>query len=261
MPFTVTGGGGSTDQAGTNAKATGVNSHAEGKSTLASNTGAHAEGLSTTSTALQSHAEGTSSSATGDQGHAEGYFTTAGATAAHAEGSGAQATGDVSHAGGRTSLATRMNQWARGAEQFAALGDNQYSSFGMWRITTDATPGILSAEGGGGATLAGSATSVWTVKVGRGNRFRLEVIARNTGADQFAGWTIVGTLVRHSSGSARFISTPTVTADKDAAASAWDCAVSINTGNSTNNYLAVTVTGAAATTIRWVGTLYVTEVG
>jgi hypothetical protein len=112
------------------------------------------------------------------------------------------------------------------------------------------------------ATLTGAATNVLTIPVSRGHRFRVEAIARRTDVQgDFAAWTITGTIVRSSSGSARFIGTPVTVTEADAGASTWTLAVSINTTDATNNYLALTATGETAKTIRWMATIYTTEVG
>jgi hypothetical protein len=114
---------------------------------------------------------------------------------------------------------------------------------------------------GATVTLAAVNANVFTVTASRAFRFRIEAVARNVAADEFAAWSVVGTIVRHSTGSARFISTPVVTTDADAAASAWTLAVSINTSNATYNYLVLTVTGEASKSLRWSAATYATEVG
>ena len=73
---------------GNSTVASGLNSHAEGYKTHANKNDSHAEGNSTVASGLNSHAEGNSTVASGLNSHAEGQDTTAGAANAHAEGQG-----------------------------------------------------------------------------------------------------------------------------------------------------------------------------
>ena len=80
-------------------------SHAEGSATVASNDSAHAEGGSTTATGSAAHAEGHYTTAAGSSSHAEGYSTESNAYAAHAEGQGTIANASASHVAGRYNIA------------------------------------------------------------------------------------------------------------------------------------------------------------
>ena len=72
---------------GTEVQALGINSHAEGYSTISSGQSSHAEGFMTTAGGDSSHAEGNYTTAIGKMAtHAEGDFTTAFGAASHAEG-------------------------------------------------------------------------------------------------------------------------------------------------------------------------------
>lgn len=68
--------------------AKGEESHAEGYQSVTLGDGSHAEGAQTVSAGLQSHSEGALTQALGDESHAEGHGTIAGALASHSEGSG-----------------------------------------------------------------------------------------------------------------------------------------------------------------------------
>lgn len=68
--------------------ATGLQSHAEGKTTTASGDYSHAEGYSSATTGTASHAEGYTTVASGNYSHAEGHQVTAYGEASHAEGYG-----------------------------------------------------------------------------------------------------------------------------------------------------------------------------
>lgn len=89
--------------------------------------------------------------------------------------------------------------------------------------------------------------------------FQGTVIANRTGGGDTSGWKFEGTIKRGANAASTTLVaavTPTVIS-QDAGASAWVVAV---TADTTNGGLAVTVTGAAATTIRWVCRLQSTEV-
>jgi hypothetical protein len=76
-----------------------------------------------------------------------------------------------------------------------------------------------------------------------------------------AGFTWEGLVGRDITGNARIIGAPVVNKWNDTAAAAYTVTVSINTTNTTNNYVAVTSTGEAAKTIRWVAKAEWVEVG
>ncbi len=85
-----------------------------------------------------------------------------------------------------------------------------------------------------------------------------EVIAGVTGAGNTARWTINGAIKRGANAaSTAMVGTATVTmTHNDAGAAAWTVAV---TADTTNGGIKVEVTGAAATTIRWVCKINTTE--
>ena len=87
-------------------QAFGLNSHAEGCSTLAYGKNSHTEGYHTVAKANESHAEGCGSEASGSFSHAEGYETKASGTYSHAEGSSTTASGTKSHAEGASTTAS-----------------------------------------------------------------------------------------------------------------------------------------------------------
>ena len=100
--------------------ALGDNSHVEGESTLANNTG-HAEGRRTRATGKRTHAEGTDTAALGNNAHAEGQDSIAKGVAAHAEGYGTTAgfggdsgQGEGAHAEGTYTKALATASHAEG---------------------------------------------------------------------------------------------------------------------------------------------------
>ena len=89
--------------------------------------------------------------------------------------------------------------------------------------------------------------------------FKGSVIATVTGGGDTASWEFKGAIKRGANAASTAI-VGTVIKDVvayDAGASAWDVTF---TADTTNGGLKVEVTGAAATTIRWVAKLETTEV-
>ena len=133
-------------------------------------------------------------------------------------------------------------------------GTTQSARLLMGRQTVDATPTVLTSD------ASAAATSNQVTLAGRSAySFSGEVIATITGGGDTARWAISGIIKRGATAaSTTLVGTPTVTmTHNDAGAAAWAVAV---TANTTLGCLTVTVTGAAATTIRWVAKIDTTEV-
>jgi hypothetical protein len=119
--------------------------------------------------------------------------------------------------------------------------------------TTNATPAILVSDAG----TAGSTNQV-ILPMNSAYYFRGEVIAGVTGAGNTAAWTIEGAIKRGSGvGTTAIVGTVIINRTTyDSGASNWSIAV---TADTTNGGLAITVTGQASTTIRWVAQIRTTE--
>ena len=89
-------------------QAFGLNSHAEGCSTLAYGKNSHTEGYHSVAQANESHAEGCGSEALEMFSHAEGYETKAKGSASHTEGYITTASGSYSHAEGYITTASNL---------------------------------------------------------------------------------------------------------------------------------------------------------
>lgn len=262
---------------GNGCTASGLYAHAEGSGTVATAQGAHSEGNSANASANYAHAEGNSTLASGAQSHAEGNSTTAGGTAAHAEGatctangnnshaegSVCQAMGNNSHAEGTSAKATCIGQHAKASGQFSSVGDAQYSNYVAYVSTGGSTPTLLTGSGNGAVDASGAATtSVIVTPVSRAYNFRIDAIARRTDvAGEAAAFTITGGIARDSSGVPRLLGAPTTVKWNDTNAAAWTVVPSLVLQSGSTYYLAITVTGEAAKTIRWVATVHTTEVG
>lgn len=134
-----------------------------------------------------------------------------------------------------------------------AVGVSQSALLLLGRQTTDATATVLASN----SSAAGTTNQV-ILPNNSAYSFSGEVIAGVTGAGNTARWTIDGAIKRGANAaSTTMVGTATVTmTHNDAGAAAWVVAV---TADTTNGGIAVTVTGAAATTIRWVCKINTTE--
>lgn len=240
----------------------GANSVALGYSTKASGSFSTAMGNRSVASASEATAEGYSTTASGTRSHAEGDSTTASGTSSHAEGGNTVAAGNYSHAQGRYSAAPRQSQASQGSMAFATVGDAQSASMVLCNVTADGTPTLLTSSGNAVVGLVGSTANVLTLLASRSFKVKIDVVARRTDvAGEAAGWSFEGVIARDATGNARFVGSLDGKAWGDASASTWDLTPSINTTDATNNYLALTATGQAAKTIRWVASLNWVEVG
>lgn len=136
----------------------------------------------------------------------------------------------------------------------SGAGITQSSRLIVARATTDATPTVLASD-----TNAASTTNQIILPNNSAYYFKGKVIANVTGAGNTSAWTFEGAIKRGANAASTTLVaavTPTLVA-QDAGASGWVLAVAADT---TNGGLKVTVTGQAATTIRWVCHIETTEV-
>lgn len=135
----------------------------------------------------------------------------------------------------------------------SAIGATQSALLLLGRQTTTATATVLTSDSG-----AGSTTNQVILPNNSAYSFSGEVIAGVTGASSSARWTINGAIKRGANAASTvMVGTPTVImTHNDAGAVTWVVAV---TADATNGGIKVTVTGAAATTIRWVCQINTTE--
>lgn len=163
-------------------------------------------------------------------------------------GFGATASGNGSFAFG-LATAAQYGRWA-----FSWITTNyQTGKMLLGKQTTDATPTVLTSDTGAASTanqviLPNDSTYAFTILV----------VARRTDADnESAGYKFEGVVDRNGSAATTAIVgsvSKTVLAEDTAA---WDCNV---TADTTNGGLAITVTGEAGKTIRWVATCWTSEV-
>jgi hypothetical protein len=149
--------------------------------------------------------------------------------------------------GGYRALAALDGQMAYASGSFAASGDAQTSLFVLRNTTVDATPTELLLDG---------VFIRLTLDAGRTMTFDVLVVARST-ANQSAGYQVRGVL-ENVGGTASLVGAPAVTTLGEDVAG-WDV-TAVATNNNGAGGLGVRVTGAAATTIRWVASVRTAEV-
>ena len=128
----------------------------------------------------------------------------------------------------------------------SGVGIHQTALLVLARQTTDATTTVLTSN-----ASAASTTNQVILPNNSAYYFKGSVIANVTGAANGASWSFEGAIMRGANAASTvLIDTPSVNrVASSAGATAWVVALSADT---TNGGLAVTVTGAASTTIRWV---------
>jgi hypothetical protein len=156
---------------------------------------------------------------------------------------------------GTSSISNIIGKYAFSSGQFAANGDSQTGTFVLRRPTTDATATVLTTD-----NSAPAADDQIILPDNSAYAFTGTIIARQqaAGGSNFAAWEIKGAILRGANAASTTIGSFNINAlSATAGASAWVVALSADT---TNGGLAVTVTGAAATNIRWVATVQTSEV-
>ena len=129
---------------GSNNRAVGEDSFAEGRYTIASGQASHAEGDSVIASGRCSHAEGFKGEARGAYAHTEGSFTAALGISSHAEGDHITAKGDYQHVQGKYNVIE---------------GNHKYAHIVGGGISEDARKNIHTLDWDGNAEYAGDVTA------------------------------------------------------------------------------------------------------
>lgn len=158
---------------------------------------------------------------------------------------------------GYQSLCDFIGEIAFGTGNFSSAGDAKVSYVPMLMTTTNATPTEMSTMAGANATaptnriiLTNNSTYI----------FDCQIVARQstTGTD-YAAFQLTFLITREANAAATaLVGTPVATSiAATAGAATWTCGVTADTTNGRPN---ISVTGAAATTIRWVANIRMTKV-
>jgi hypothetical protein len=164
----------------------------------------------------------------------------------------AQATQDFSVAVGKEASSDIYGKHTQASGRFSATGDAQTGTFILRSDTTDATAEALTTN-----KSTASSTNQVTLPNNSAYAFHGTIVARQQAADgtACAAWKVEGLIRREgSAGTTVLVNSATTVLDNTPA---WGMALSADT---TNGGLAITVTGAASTNIRWVATIHTSEV-
>jgi hypothetical protein len=180
-----------------------------------------------------------------------------GATNSFAIGRGARVSQQNSFGLGTFAYVIHQGKFAYSAGTFSgtASGDAQTGTYVLRSDTTDATSEAL--------TTTNSAASTTNQIIPLNNSamsFTGTIIARQqaAGGSNYAAWEIKGGVLRDATAASTVLGTHNINRlSATAGASTWSVTLSADT---TNGALAITVTGAAATNIRWVATVQTSEV-
>lgn len=219
--------------------------------------GAIALGNQTISSNTSGVAMSASAQATGAYSIALGSGAVASASGAVAIGSNGIVIGPTASANGTFAIGDSSNaniqgKYAYASGRFAAQGDAQHGKYVLSRATTDATATVLTtlrnAPSNDNQTILSNNTAYTFFGI---------VVARQqaAGGTASASWKVEGLIRREGTAASTTLVASTVTAISNAPG--WTLALSADT---TNGCLAVTVTGAAATNIRWVAKIDTVEV-
>ena len=190
-------------------------------------------------------ASGTASVVCGGQSNtSSGQFSFVGGGASH----NSNATGSAIMGGSNgTTRSINANQVFPARNPLTSpQGASQAALLVLARQTTDATATALSSD----SSAAGTTNQV-ILPNNSAYYFKVRVIAGVTGAGNTKAWTLEGAIKRGANAaSTAIVGTVTTTiVAADAGASTWTVTA---TADTTNGGLAITVTGQASTTIRWV---------
>ena len=254
----VTGGNSNTSTGGENFIGGGSSNIAAGVQNTISGGGSNSTGSGSYCTVAGG--SGNTHTGSGDyRSHLGGQSNTA--TASHASTTGGRqntASGQYSVTLGGYQSSTKGITGAvtHASGQFAAVGDAQAGRYTLRIATSSATPAVLTADASGTPVAANSLT------LGGFNAYviRARVIARNTSTNDCAAWEVSAIAKRgNTAADTSIVGTPTVTSlGGDASLSSASIAVSANT---TLGSVAFTVTGIAATNLRWMALVETVEVG
>jgi len=163
-----------------------------------------------------------------------------------------EANATYSYAFGHRGLAAYVGKYAYGVFTSSTVGTSQGGYMVLAISTTDATATKLGSDGG-----AGGATNQVILANNSAFAFTGTIIARQqaAGGTASAAWKVEGLIRREANAASTTLVASTVTAISNVPT--WVIAL---TADTTNGGLSITVTGAAATNIRWVATIQTSEV-
>lgn len=162
------------------------------------------------------------------------------------------ASGNYSVAIGPSASSLIEGKFSFSPLSFSSNGDAQTGFLVLRRSTTDATATVLTSDGG-----VASTTNQVILPNNSAYAFTGIIVARQSAAQgtASAAWRVEGLIRREANAASTVLVNSALTVIDNTPG--WTLALSADT---TNGGLAVTVTGAAATNIRWVATVTTSEV-
>lgn len=261
----------STNATGTASAAIGANSGTSGSQAAGSGAmalgGSYASGTDSFAAAIANNtasygatgansvAIGELAKASGQESFSVGYATQATGTYSYSLGRQAQATQEGAIAIGSFAKSAVIGKVAIGGFSPNNIGDSQAGVVNLYSDTGGATPEALTTNN----SAAGTTNQV-ILPNNSAYSFSGTIIARQqaSAGSEYASWEIKGALLRDGSAATTVLGNGIKNKlYASAGASAWDVSL---TADTTNGGLAITVTGAAATNIRWVATVNTSEV-
>lgn len=231
--------------------ATGANSIAIGKTVKATSGEAIAMGASSIASSNNAIAIGNTNTASGTSGATTvgGYSNTASGSKSFIFGAVSTASADNTMVLGERGVADTIGKLSRASGGFAAVaGTAQSGTFVLRSDTTDATAEALTTN-----LSTASTNNQVNVSTNAAYAFHGTIIAKQSGSANAAAWKVEGLIVNNGGTTTLTNSATTVISNTPS----WGMALS---ADDTNDALAITVTGAAATNIRWVATIHTSEV-
>lgn len=235
-------------------KAGGQYSGVGGTSSESNGTGSFVWAANTVASGNWSATFGQVHTTSGNFGLCSGYGHTLSGAYSSAHGYGHTVTSLIASANGSQCLVDKRGQHAWAADAFASAGDAQRSHLVARNSTSNATPTNLFLDGSS-ARITIPANTTW--------EFEAHIVARTASATgTYAKFVRSGIISRNSTvGSTAIATVDTIGTDRGSNANTppagWAVAI---TADTTNGALDIQVTGAAATNIRWVAHIMITEV-
>ena len=191
---------------------------------------------------------GQNNTVSGSNATAIGYFNTASGYYTTALGYDNTTSGAFGHAIGYQAVSDVKGKGAYASGAFSADGDAQTGLFTLRSDTTDATAEAMTTDN----SAAGTNDQI-VVPSNAAFAFHGTIVAKQSGSANAAAWKVEGLIVNNG-GTTTLTNSATTVIDNTPS---WGMALS---ADDTNDALAITVTGAASTNIRWVATIHTSEV-
>jgi hypothetical protein len=239
--------------------ATNAGAVALGNTVSASGAGAVSLGFGSTATGAYSGAfGGDQTAASGQRAMCVGSGTASGSYAGCISSKGSNSNGDSavviggSFGFGRSIVGLFVTPASDDPFTGGNSGNNQSTTLVLARQTTDATPTVLRSN----SSSAGTSNQL-ILQDSAAYYFKGSIVGRVTSNGSASAWSFEGLIKRSTgAGTTVIVQSSLNLVGQDTGASSWAVAISADT---TNGGLAVTCTGQAATTIKWVAKLEATE--